>query len=82
LREAFYLTNPLLQPSASPPLQYSMRFTRYPRWELHEITPRKLVAVRRTVQKEKDRYPLFTELLNYQTAEERLAAIIGDGEQR
>lgn len=51
-----------------------MRFTRYPKSEPYEITPRKLAAARRAVQREKDRYPLFPELLTHQTAEERLEA--------
>ena len=53
----------------------SMRFTRYSKGEPYEITPRKLAAARRAVQKEKDHYPLFPELLKHQTAEERLATI-------
>jgi hypothetical protein len=52
-----------------------MRFARYPRWEPYEVTPRKLAAARRAVQREKDRYPLFPELLTHQTAEKRLEAI-------
>src|ERR1700757_3676717 len=52
-----------------------MRFTRYPKGEAYQITPRKLAAARRAVQKEKDRYPLFPELLKHQTAEDRLASI-------
>src|ERR1700757_3879231 len=52
-----------------------MRFTRYPRWEPYEVTPRKLAAARRAVQREKDRYPLFAELLKHQTPEDRLASI-------
>jgi hypothetical protein len=52
-----------------------MRFERYPRWEPYEVTPRKLAAARRAVQKEKQRYPLFPELLKHQTAEERVTAI-------
>jgi hypothetical protein len=52
-----------------------MRFTRYPKDEPYETTPRKLSAARRAVQKGKDRYPLFPELLKHQTAEERLASI-------
>jgi hypothetical protein len=52
-----------------------MRFTRYPKDEPYQITSRKLAAARRAVQKEKDRYPLFPELLKHQTAEERLASI-------
>jgi hypothetical protein len=52
-----------------------MRFTRYPRGETYQLTPRRLAAARRAVQREKDRYPLFPELLTHQTAEERLDAI-------
>jgi hypothetical protein len=52
-----------------------MRFTRYPRREPCVITPRKLAAARKAVQRERDRYPLFPELLTHQTAEERLATI-------
>jgi hypothetical protein len=52
-----------------------MRFTRYPRGEVYQITPRKLAAARRAVQREKDRYPLFPELRKHQTAEDRLASI-------
>jgi hypothetical protein len=52
-----------------------MRFTRYPRWEPYEVTPHKLAAARRAIQKQKDRYPLFPEFLKHRTAEERLASI-------
>ncbi len=51
-----------------------MRFTCYPKGEPYEITPRKLAA-RRAVQREKDRYPLFPELVKHQTAEDRLTSI-------
>jgi hypothetical protein len=57
-----------------------MRFTRYPRWEPYEVTPRKLAAARRAVQKQRDRYPLFPELLKQRTAEERLASIADERE--
>ena len=57
-----------------------MRFTRYSKGEPYEITPRKLAAARRAVQKEKDRYPLFPELLKHQTAEDRLASIAAQRE--
>ena len=40
-----------------------MRFTRYPKGEPYQITPRKLAGARRAVQRQKDRYPLFPELL-------------------
>lgn len=54
---------------------YDIQFKRYPRGEPDEVTPRKLAAARRAMQREKDRYPLFPELLTHQTAEERLEAI-------
>lgn len=52
-----------------------MRFTRYPKGEPYQITPRKLAAARRAVQREKDLYPLFPELVRHQAAEDRLASI-------
>ena len=52
-----------------------MRFSRYPGGEVYQITPRKLAAARRAVQREKDRYPLFPELLKHRNAAERLASI-------
>ena len=58
-----------------------MRFTRYPRAESYQITPRKLAAARRAVQREKDRYPLFPELLTHQTAEQRIASIATSREE-
>ena len=58
-----------------------LRFARYPKTEPYEITPRKLAAARRAVQAQKDRYPLFPELLKHQTAEDRLAAVAIDREQ-
>ena len=57
-----------------------MRFTRNPKGKPYQITPRKLAAARRAVQKDKDRYPLFPELLKHQTAEERLASIADERE--
>ena len=57
-----------------------MRFTRYPKGEAYQITSRKLAAARRAVQKDKDRYPLFPELLKHQTAEDRLASIAAQRE--
>jgi hypothetical protein len=61
-------------------LSLSMRFNRYPKGEAYQITPRKLAAARRAVQREKDRYPLFPELLKHQTAEDRLASIANEQE--
>jgi hypothetical protein len=52
-----------------------MRFTRYPKDEPYQITSRKLSAARRAVQREKDRYSLFPELVKHQSPEDRLAAI-------
>jgi hypothetical protein len=57
-----------------------MRFTRYPKGEAYQITPRKLAAARRAVQREKDLYPLFPELLKHQTAEDRLTSIAAQRE--
>ena len=56
-------------------LSLSMRFIRYPKGEAYQITSRKLAAGRRAVQREKDRYPLFPELVKHQAAEDRLASI-------
>jgi hypothetical protein len=56
-------------------LSLCMRFTRYPKGEAYQLTSRKVAAARRAVQREKDRYPLFPELLTHKSAEERLAAI-------
>ena len=53
-----------------------MRFTRFPRGE-HQPSPpsaRRVAAAKRAVQAEKDRYPLFPELVRYATTESRLAA--------
>jgi hypothetical protein len=52
-----------------------MRFKRYPGKEPLPVTPRKRAAAQRAVQKEKDRYPLFPELVRHHTADERLEAI-------
>jgi hypothetical protein len=57
------------------PSHTTLRFTRYPKGEPYQVTPRKFAAARRAVQREKDRYPLFPELLKHQTPEERLASI-------
>ena len=55
-----------------------MRFTRFPRGE-HQPSPpsaRRVAVAKRAVQAEKDRYPLFPELVRYATTESRLAARI------
>ena len=53
-----------------------MRFTRFPRIE--RPTPpsgRRVAAAQTAVQAEKDRFPLFPELVTHHTPEARLAAI-------
>ena len=53
-----------------------MRFTRYPR--VQPPTPpsaRRVAAAKRAVQAEKDRFPLFPQLVTHHTPEARLAAI-------
>ena len=53
-----------------------MRFTRFPRVE--RPTPpsgRRVAAAQTGVQAEKDRFPLFPELVTHHTPEARLAAI-------
>lgn len=52
-----------------------MRFNRYPRADNTDVTPRRLAAARRAVQREKDRFALFPELVTHTTAEERIAAV-------
>src|SRR5271165_1551743 len=54
-----------------------MRFTRFPRGE-HQPSPpsaRRVAAAKRAVQAEKNRYPLFPELVRYATTESRLDAM-------
>jgi hypothetical protein len=53
-----------------------MRFTRFPRGEQPcPPSARRVAAAKRAVQAEKDRYPLFPELVRYATTESRLAAM-------
>ena len=52
-----------------------MRFTRFPRGETSPPSARRVAAAKRAVQAEKDRYPLFPELVTHHTPEARLAAI-------
>jgi hypothetical protein len=53
-----------------------MRFKRYPRVDKPSPpSSRRVAAAKRSVQAEKDRYPLFPELRTYQTVEERLDAM-------
>jgi hypothetical protein len=54
-----------------------MRFTRFSRGE-HQPSPpsaRRVAAAKRAVQAEKERYPLFPQLVTHHTPEARLAAI-------
>ena len=53
-----------------------MRFTRFPRIEQPtQPSTRRVAAAKRAVQAEKDRYPLFPELVRYATTESRLDAM-------
>jgi hypothetical protein len=53
-----------------------MRFTRFPRGEQpNPPSARRVAAAKRAVQAEKDRYPLFPELVRYPTTESRLEAM-------
>jgi len=53
-----------------------MRFTRFPRVEQPSPpSARRVAAAKRAVQAEKDRYPLFPELVRYATTESRLDAM-------
>jgi hypothetical protein len=53
-----------------------MRFTRFPRVEQPtQPSARRVAAAKRAVQAEKDRYPLFPELVRYATAESHLDAM-------
>jgi hypothetical protein len=53
-----------------------MKFTRYPRRAARPDQPsrQRLTAHHRAVQREKDRYPLFPELVRFETAEQRIVA--------
>ena len=54
----------------------TMRFTRFPRVEQPSPpSARRVAAAKRAVQAEKDRYPLFPELVRYATTESRLDAM-------
>jgi DNA-binding transcriptional regulator YiaG len=53
-----------------------MRFTRFPRVEQPtQPSARRVAAAKRAVQAEKDRYPLFPELVRYSTTQSRLDAM-------
>ena len=54
-----------------------MRFTRYPksdRPESRTVSPQRLAAAKKAVQKDKDSWALFPENVKHQTAEERISA--------
>jgi hypothetical protein len=44
-----------------------MRFTRFPGGETNPPSARRVAAAKRAVQAEKDRYPLFPELVTHHT---------------
>src|SRR5258705_7617585 len=52
-----------------------MRFNRFPRVEQPSPPSARRVAAAKRVQAEKDRYPLFPELVRYATTESRLDAM-------
>jgi hypothetical protein len=50
-----------------------MRFTRFPRVTPYVVTPRKLAYARRAIQRERDKCPLFPELTDQRSPEQRMA---------
>ena len=49
-----------------------MRFTRFPRVVPYVVTPRKLAYARRAIQHARDKCPLFPELTDQRSAEQRM----------
>ena len=49
-----------------------MRFTRFPRVVPYVVTPRKLAYARRAIQHARDKCPLFPELTDQRTVEQRM----------
>ncbi len=53
-----------------------MRFTRYMLKETsYEVTPRKLAAARRAIEKDRERCGLFPEMMEFTTVDDRIDAI-------
>lgn len=53
-----------------------MRFTRYMLKETsYEVTPRKLAAARRAIEKDRERCGLFPEMMQFTTVDDRIDAI-------
>ncbi len=50
-----------------------MRFTRFPRWSPYVVTDRKLGYARRAIQRSRDECPLFPELTDQRSPEQRMA---------
>ena len=49
-----------------------MRFKRFPRVVPYVVTPRKLAYARRAIQHARDKCPLFPELTDQRSAEQRM----------
>ena len=49
-----------------------MRFTRFPRLSPYVVTPRKLAYARRAIQRSRDACPLFPELTDQRSPEQRM----------
>ena len=49
-----------------------MRFTRFPRWSPYVVTDRKLGYARRALQRSRDECPLFPELTDQRSPEQRM----------
>ena len=49
-----------------------MRFTRFPRWSPLVVTDRKLANARRAIQRSRDECPLFPELTDQRSPEQRM----------
>ena len=47
----------------------------FPKWKGRQVNNRRLSAAKRAIQKERDKYPLFPELVEFETPEERIAAM-------
>lgn len=53
-----------------------MRFSRFPRGGDDEASPQRVAAAKRAVQRDREKCGLFPEMMQFQTAEQRVAALI------
>lgn len=53
-----------------------MRFTRYPRGTHKAVTPQRLAAARRAVERDREQCGLFPEMMVHKSAEERAQAVV------